>query len=159
MTKHRNIAPSLATAVPALALLGFWTLSPAVLHAEEASAGKTAKAAAAAKTSPSTKTSASTKAGKSSKAAPSHKVTYRPPVAASSVTNATNATAATTAPGAGDLILQARDAVRNGDRNKLDRLLPQTREHVLAGYPEYWQLRLRLEQAAAYEVEIGRAHV
>jgi len=150
MTKHRNIAPSLATAAPALALLVFWTLSPAMLHAQEASAGKTAKAAAATKTNPSTKTSASAKAGKSSKAAPAHKVTYRPPVAASS---AANATTATTAPGAGDLILQARDAVRNGDRNKLDRLLPQTREHVLAGYLEYWQLRLRIEQATADEVE------
>ncbi len=159
MMKHRNIAPSLVsaslvTAVPApvllaLALLVLGTLRPVMLHAQEATAGKSAKVAASAKASP------SSKAGKSSKAAPAHKVTYRPPAAANNAvaTTANTANTATTAPGAGDLILQARDAVRNGDRNKLDRLLPQTREHVLAGYPEYWQLRLRLDQATPDEVE------
>lgn len=156
MMKHRNIAPSLVsaslvTAVPApvllaLALLVLGTLRPVMLHAQDATAGKSAKVAASAKASP------SSKAGKSSKAAPAHKVTYQPPAAAHNAV-ATTANTATTAPGAGDLILQARDAVRNGDRNKLDRLLPQTREHVLAGYPEYWQLRLRLDQATPDEVE------
>ena len=168
MMKRCNIAPSLvppslAMAVPApvllaLALLVLWTLRPVMLHAQEATAGKSAQSAGASSKAgksakPVTPAKAAATPAKSSKAAsnaalskaaPSHKVSYRPPAAV---------TTSTATAGAGDLILQARDAVRNGDRNKLDRLLPQTREHVLAGYPAYWQLRLRLDQATPDEVE------
>lgn len=43
-----------------------------------------------------------------------------------------------------DRFLAARDAVRTGDRARLDRLAPELREHELAAYVEYWQLAARL---------------
>jgi len=55
--------------------------------------------------------------------------------------------------------LAARDAARNGDRVKLEKLAPQLASHPLAAYVEYWQLaaRLRTEAAAAAKFEEFRA--
>lgn len=45
-----------------------------------------------------------------------------------------------------DAFLQARDAFRTGDAARLDRLAGQLKEHDLAAYVEYYQLRMRLAQ-------------
>ncbi|MHB8909945.1 MAG: lytic transglycosylase domain-containing protein [Syntrophales bacterium] len=49
-------------------------------------------------------------------------------------------------------LLAARDAYFAGDRAKLARHAEKTRGHVLESYVRFWQLRLRLEEAAPREV-------
>jgi len=52
--------------------------------------------------------------------------------------------------------LAARDAVRNGDRNRLAQLAPQLASHPLAAYVEYWQLVPKLrsdDQSISVQVE------
>jgi soluble lytic murein transglycosylase len=44
------------------------------------------------------------------------------------------------------------NAFKKGDRNKLSRLLPQARGHVLEPWAAYWELRARLDQAPEAEV-------
>src|ERR1022692_4414505 len=41
----------------------------------------------------------------------------------------------------------ARDAFRAGDAARLDRIAPRLEGHLLESYVEYWQLRLKLDDA------------
>lgn len=54
---------------------------------------------------------------------------------------------------ADDAVLLARDAFRTGNSLQLARLMPQVRGHVLEPYVEYWQLRQRLDERAADEIQ------
>ncbi|WP_153111131.1 lytic transglycosylase domain-containing protein [Propionivibrio limicola] len=47
-----------------------------------------------------------------------------------------------------EAFLAAREAVRTGDRNKLDRLAPELAEHELAVYVDYWRLLPDLKNGA-----------
>lgn len=46
---------------------------------------------------------------------------------------------------ADDRFLAARDAVKAGDRAKLERIAPELKGHALEAYVEYWQIQLDLE--------------
>ena len=52
-----------------------------------------------------------------------------------------------------DLILEMRDAFRQGNRPKLALLLPQVRGHALEPWAAYWELRSRLDTATPQEVQ------
>jgi soluble lytic murein transglycosylase len=55
---------------------------------------------------------------------------------------------------AGDnLILEMNQAFRRGDRKRLTQLLPQARGHALEAWAAYWELKARLEDASAQEVQ------
>jgi soluble lytic murein transglycosylase len=41
----------------------------------------------------------------------------------------------------------ARDAFRSGDASRLDKIAPRLKGHLLEAYVEYWQLRLKLDDA------------
>ena len=41
----------------------------------------------------------------------------------------------------------ARDAFHAGDATRLDRIAPRLKGHLLESYVEYWQLRLKLDDA------------
>src|SRR5450755_2565009 len=49
-------------------------------------------------------------------------------------------------PADADLVL-ARDAFHAGDSTRLDRIAPRLKGHLLESYVEYWQLRLKLDDA------------
>ena len=46
----------------------------------------------------------------------------------------------------------ARDAFRAGDAARLDRIAPRLKGHLLEPYVEYWQIRLRIDDAASERV-------
>jgi soluble lytic murein transglycosylase len=56
------------------------------------------------------------------------------------------------APGADEIFLKAYDGFRAGDPLKLQRAGTLPAGHVLAPYPEYWRLKLRIEDAPDAEV-------
>ncbi len=61
--------------------------------------------------------------------------------------------------GAGDnLILEMNKAFRRGDKARLAQLLPQARGHALEPWAAYWELKARLDEASAQEVQdfLGR---
>src|SRR5204863_9162156 len=49
-------------------------------------------------------------------------------------------------PSDADFIL-ARDAFHAGDAARLDRIAPRLKGHLLESYIEYWQIRMRLDDA------------
>ena len=51
-----------------------------------------------------------------------------------------------------DALRAAREAFRAGDKARLAAVAPDARGHLLAPYVEYWQLQLRLEDAAPAEI-------
>ncbi|MES2361166.1 MAG: transglycosylase SLT domain-containing protein [Pseudomonadota bacterium] len=55
---------------------------------------------------------------------------------------------------AGDnLVLEMNKAFRRGDKNRLAQLLPQARGHALEPWAAYWELKARLADASAQEVQ------
>ena len=55
---------------------------------------------------------------------------------------------------AGDgVLLDMNQAFKRGDRKKLSQLLPQTRGHALEPWAGYWELKARLGEASAQEVQ------
>ncbi|HEY3048873.1 MAG TPA: transglycosylase SLT domain-containing protein, partial [Polaromonas sp.] len=55
---------------------------------------------------------------------------------------------------AGDnLILEMNKAFRRGDKTRLAQLLPQARGHALEAWAAYWELKARLGEASAQEVQ------
>ena len=55
---------------------------------------------------------------------------------------------------AGDsLVVEMNQAFKRGDRKKLAALLPQARGHALEPYAAYWELKARLDQASARDVQ------
>ena len=52
-----------------------------------------------------------------------------------------------------DVLLEMQQAFRKGDKKKLSALLPQTRGHVLEAWAAYWELKARLGEASAQEVQ------
>ncbi len=55
---------------------------------------------------------------------------------------------------AGDsVILEINQAFRRGDRKRVTALLPQARGHALEPWAAYWELKLRLQEATAQEVD------
>ncbi|MDB5889360.1 MAG: lytic transglycosylase protein [Polaromonas sp.] len=51
------------------------------------------------------------------------------------------------------VILEMNQAFRRGDRKRLGQLLPQARGHALEPWAAYWELRQRLGEASAQEVQ------
>ena len=55
---------------------------------------------------------------------------------------------------AGDAVMtEMNQAFKRGDRKKLAALLPQAKGHALEPYAAYWELKVRLEEASAREVQ------
>jgi soluble lytic murein transglycosylase len=55
---------------------------------------------------------------------------------------------------AGDaVIVEMNQAFKRGDRKKLSALLPQAKGHALEPYAAYWELKARLDEAGAREVQ------
>ena len=52
-----------------------------------------------------------------------------------------------------DVLLEMQQAYRKGDKKRLSTLLPQARGHVLEPWAAYWELRARLNEASAQEVQ------
>ena len=52
-----------------------------------------------------------------------------------------------------DLLLQMKQAFQRGDRARLSALLPQARGHALEPWAAYWELKARLSEASATEVQ------
>lgn len=52
-----------------------------------------------------------------------------------------------------DALLEMGQAFKKGDRKRLAALLPQVRGHALEGWGAYWELKNRLEEAGAPEVQ------
>ena len=52
-----------------------------------------------------------------------------------------------------NLIVEMNQAFKRGDRKKLSNLLPQAKGHALEPYAAYWELRARLSEASAQEVQ------
>lgn len=52
-----------------------------------------------------------------------------------------------------NVIIEMNQAFKRGDRKKLSTLLPQARGHALEPYAAYWELRARLSEASAQEVQ------
>ncbi len=52
-----------------------------------------------------------------------------------------------------DVLLQMKQAAQRGDRARLTALLPQARGHVLEPWAAYWELKARLNEATAQEVQ------
>ncbi|MCZ2407342.1 MAG: lytic transglycosylase domain-containing protein [Burkholderiales bacterium] len=56
--------------------------------------------------------------------------------------------------GKGDqVLLDMQQAFRKGERKKLEQLLPQARGHALEPWAAYWELKARLNEASAQEVQ------
>ncbi len=51
------------------------------------------------------------------------------------------------------VIVEMNQAFRRGDRKKLAALLPQAKGHALEPYAAYWELKARLDEASAREVQ------
>ena len=73
------------------------------------------------------------------------------PAAPASVPASAPASAAAPAPG-DQVILDMREAFARGARANLSALLPQARGHALEAWAAYWELKARLEDASAQEV-------
>ncbi|MDD5325073.1 MAG: lytic transglycosylase domain-containing protein, partial [Polaromonas sp.] len=70
------------------------------------------------------------------------------PVSASAQTSSSGGAAA------GDsVILEMQKAFRRGDKARLTQLLPQARGHALEAWAAYWELKARLDDASAQEVQ------
>ena len=54
---------------------------------------------------------------------------------------------------ADEAMVEMGDAFKKADRKRLAALLPQSRGHVLEAWAAYWELKLRLEEAAPKEVQ------
>jgi hypothetical protein len=52
-----------------------------------------------------------------------------------------------------DVLLEMQQAFRKGDKKRLATLLPQARGHVLEPWAAYWELKARLGEASALEVQ------
>ena len=52
-----------------------------------------------------------------------------------------------------ELVLDMAAAFKKSDRKRLSQLLPQLRGHVLESWAAYWELRARLDEASASEVQ------
>lgn len=52
-----------------------------------------------------------------------------------------------------DVLLEMNKAFKRGDKNKLAQLLPQARGHTLEPWAAYWELKVRLDDASAQEVQ------
>ena len=52
-----------------------------------------------------------------------------------------------------DVLLEMQQAFRKGDKKRLATLLPQARGHVLEPWAAYWELKARLGEASAQEVQ------
>ncbi|WP_076999392.1 lytic transglycosylase domain-containing protein [Variovorax sp. KK3] len=52
-----------------------------------------------------------------------------------------------------DVVLQMRQAAQRGDKARLSALLPQARGHLLEPWAAYWELKSRLGEASALEVQ------
>ena len=52
-----------------------------------------------------------------------------------------------------DLLLDMSQAYKRGDKARLTRLLPQTRGHALEPWAAYWEIKARLDDASATEVQ------
>ena len=72
---------------------------------------------------------------------------------ASAQTAAPAAPASAAASRADATILEMNQAFRRGDRRRLAQLLPSVRGHALEPWAAYWELRARLDEAGAQEVE------
>lgn len=77
--------------------------------------------------------------------------------AIASLTLLVPATAQTTLPAsasaADNVIVEMSKAFKRGDRGRLAQLLPQARGHALEPWAAYWELKLRLGEASAQEVQ------
>ena len=51
------------------------------------------------------------------------------------------------------LIVEMNQAFKRGDKKKLTSLLPQAKGHALEPYAAYWELKARLQEASAQEVQ------
>jgi soluble lytic murein transglycosylase len=65
------------------------------------------------------------------------------------------ASAQTPSPGSAvdGVIVEMNQAFRRGDKGRLAQLLPQARGHALEPWAAYWELRARLQEASAQEVQ------
>jgi soluble lytic murein transglycosylase len=54
---------------------------------------------------------------------------------------------------ADEVLVEMNKAFRRGDRNRLSQLLPQAQGHALEPWAAYWELRARLDEASAREVQ------
>ncbi|MES2243261.1 MAG: transglycosylase SLT domain-containing protein [Pseudomonadota bacterium] len=54
---------------------------------------------------------------------------------------------------ADDVLLEMNKAFKRGDKARLAQLLPQTQGHALEPWAAYWELRARLDEASAREVQ------
>ncbi|MBA3594965.1 MAG: lytic transglycosylase domain-containing protein [Pseudomonadota bacterium] len=54
---------------------------------------------------------------------------------------------------ADDVVVEMNQAFKRGDRNRLSALLPQVRGHALEPWAAYWELKARLDEASAREVQ------
>ncbi|HPW08042.1 MAG TPA: lytic transglycosylase domain-containing protein, partial [Burkholderiaceae bacterium] len=52
-----------------------------------------------------------------------------------------------------ETILEMSDAFKRGDRRRLTLLLPQVRGHALEPWGAYWEIRARLEEASAQDIQ------
>ena len=52
-----------------------------------------------------------------------------------------------------DVLLEMNQAFKRGDKKKLAQLLPQAKGHTLEPWAAYWELRARLDEASAQEVQ------
>ncbi len=52
-----------------------------------------------------------------------------------------------------DVLLQMKQAFQRGDKARLSALLPQARGHALEPWAAYWELKARLQEASAAEVQ------
>src|SRR5437868_1794971 len=55
--------------------------------------------------------------------------------------------------GSDDILLQMKQAAQRGDKARLAALLPQARGHALEPWAAYWELKSRLGEASAQEVQ------
>ena len=82
-----------------------------------------------------------------------------PSILAVAVSLAVAAPAAAQSPGAGsasaadNVIVEMNKAFKRGDRARLAQLLPQARGHALEPWAAYWELKLRLGEVGAQEVQ------
>ena len=52
-----------------------------------------------------------------------------------------------------DVLIQMKQAFQRGDKARLAALLPQARGHALEPWAAYWELKARLQEASANEVQ------
>ncbi len=75
-------------------------------------------------------------------------------LAAAFCTAAMPQTASSTSTAAGDnLIVEMNKAFKRGDKTRLSQMLPQARGHALEPWAAYWELKARLGDASAQEVQ------